>query len=70
MTQPVYGCHNRNDYPATYMTQTVDVWSSENDKYAIPHRMAKDCQFTKTTLGQGDPKCKGCKWRQEDNPTS
>ena len=28
-----------------------------------PFRMAPDCQYTKTALGQADPKCEGCKHR-------
>jgi len=28
------------------------------------HVMAKDCQFTKTALGNVDPKCAGCKHKE------
>jgi hypothetical protein len=32
---------------------------------ASPFRMARECQFTLTELGQTDAKCAGCKWKVE-----
>jgi hypothetical protein len=64
-----YGCHNRKPYKNSLEVQTG--WFSEfarghtrtpNMEFS-PFRMERDCQYTKTDLGQADPKCAGCKWR-------
>lgn len=64
-----YGCHNREEYVPSYLAQSGWV-TDKNDgmirhstMIPIPVRMARDCQYTKTTLGQADPKCEGCKHR-------
>lgn len=50
--------------------QQSPVWDSKEGKYAppelvsIPHRMAKDCQYTLTELGQADKGCDGCIHKQ------
>ena len=61
-----YGCHNRNEYTAAVVVQ--DGWMMENSLLSprmvfSPFRMERDCQYTKTALGQADPKCQGCKHR-------
>ena len=30
----------------------------------IPHTMTRTCQYTKSDLGQRDPKCVGCKHKE------
>lgn len=59
---PKNGCFNRAPYKATNDLRDLNgrVVTS------IPFRMAQDCQFTKTELGQADAKCVGCSWRQEN----
>jgi len=66
-----YGCHDRKPYAPSFLAQAGWVLD-EKDKMIrhatmipIPFRMARDCQYTKTTLGQSDPKCEGCKHRLE-----
>lgn len=61
-----YGCYNRSEYRTVQPMQ--DGWYMDGVTrtprlVAVPHRMAKDCQYTHTTLGQNDARCVGCKWR-------
>lgn len=37
---------------------------------AIPFRMSPDCQYTKSELGQKDPRCDGCSWRSQPTDTN
>lgn len=59
----VYGCHNRAPLRG-HCTYGID-WFQDQPLKAVriehTHVMSKDCQYTKTTLGQADPKCNGCK---------
>lgn len=52
-----YGCHNRAPFNAHY-------FATGSDK-PIPHAMTKDCQYRFTDLGKADPKCDGCKHRND-----
>lgn len=74
MTAPsVNGCHNREPYKQSMIVQ--DGWLDQpiNTSHttriplmvASPFRMAMDCQYTKTELGQADKRCAGCKWRAD-----
>lgn len=61
-----YGCHNRKPFVDSIEQQ--DGWVERGDtRNAVlvetPHRMAKDCQYTHTKLGQDDKRCAGCLWR-------
>lgn len=48
------GCHNRAPFlPVVAMP----------DGHSFPFRMAPDCQYTLSALGQSDPRCAGCRWR-------
>lgn len=50
------GCHNREPFkPVVAMP----------DGHSFPFRMATDCQYTKSDLGQADTLCQGCRWRHE-----
>ena len=60
------GCHSRTPYRD--FTWVQDGWltngqSRQPRMVQIPFRMARDCQYTNTDLGQADPKCRGCLWR-------
>ena len=49
-----YACHNRAPFkPVVAMP----------DGHSFPFRMAMDCQYTLSALGQQDPRCAGCRWR-------
>lgn len=62
MNQTIYGCHNRAPYSPHYLpTGALDTRQNR-----IPHVMTQDCQYTRTALGQADPKCIGCKHRAGD----
>lgn len=53
------GCHNR---------APLRDYVIEKPGYArveIPFRMARDCQYTLSVLGQKDQRCAGCRWRVE-----
>lgn len=61
-----YGCHNRAEYRAGYKVQDGHFAAGREriDRMDwVPHRLTRDCQYTKTELGRVDPKCVGCKWR-------
>ncbi len=48
------GCYNRAPFlPIVAMP----------DGHSFPFRMAMDCQYTLSALGQADPRCVGCRWR-------
>ena len=54
-----YQCHNRPPFKPfitlrDHHDRGVACW---------PFRMAPDCQYTKTDLGQADQRCEGCKHR-------
>ena len=67
------GCHNRKPFVEDVLVQTGsnDIpaahGATEALRFAVvkpvPFRMARDCQYTKTTLGQADKGCTGCKWK-------
>jgi hypothetical protein len=66
-----YGCKNRPPFPslvATPSTYTISVSGHILDAKAQELRQfpfARDCQYTKTDLGQADKGCTDCTWRIE-----
>ena len=66
------GCHNRRpfqqwvDVQAGWLNQelSLDYKTRVPNMDAVPFRMATDCQYTLTELGQQDKGCEGCKWRR------
>ena len=68
-----YGCYNRKDYRPKLMVQD-GWWLDGQARMAkvrqIPFTMTKDCQYTKTDLGQADEGCHGCKRRMDLSTTS
>ena len=58
MTAPAnpYACHNRAPYKPEV---------SLPGGHSFPFRMAMDCRYTLSSLGQADPRCAGCKWRAD-----
>lgn len=66
-----YGCHNRKDYVPTYIVGYRQV-KAEMVPVRVTNTGTRDCQFTKTALGQVDPGCEGCRWKllpaQKDLP--
>ena len=63
MTSPasLHGCFNRAPFKPT--TELRDHHGTLVSSW--PFRMAPDCQYTKSELGQADKLCHGCKWRQD-----
>jgi len=57
------GCHNRKPYAQVVEVQDGWTWNGRRDMTNISNPMARDCQYTKTTLGQADKGCTGCKWK-------
>ena len=58
---PSNGCHNRAPFKVStelrdHHGRLVTSW---------PFRMASDCQYTLSELGQADKACHGCCWRRE-----
>jgi hypothetical protein len=67
------GCHNRRDF--TRITPVQDGWFMDGvtrvpKMVAVPFRMAMDCQYTKTALGQADKACHGCARRLNEGGLS
>lgn len=64
------GCHNRAPFASATVLETAPGWNYTTGKatpptrVVIPHRMAKDCQYTLTELGQSDKGCDGCIHKQ------
>lgn len=56
-----YGCHDRAPFKEYHLPTGADNLR----KYRIPNVMTKDCQYRHTELGKADPKCDGCKWRED-----
>jgi hypothetical protein len=56
-----HGCFNRAPFVAGTEVQDGYYASGPRRKVVVPFRMATDCQFTHTELGQADKRCIGCK---------
>lgn len=63
-----YGCHNREPYREAQVLHGLSSRSGLPVRVLVPNRMARDCQYTKTALGQKDKGCSGCKWRSGPTP--
>lgn len=67
-----YGCFNRAPLKTGAVVQDgwVELESHDGETIItpilvnIPDSMTPDCQYTKTTLGQRDPGCVGCKHKE------
>jgi len=62
-----YGCHNRREYKQKLFVQ--DGWWLDGQTRTakvkqVPFRMAQECQYTHTALGQQDLRCDGCKHKK------
>ena len=62
----LHGCHNRP--PFKPFTKVADGhWDDVVQRIpkltSIPFRMNPDCQYTKTSLGEADQRCEGCRWK-------
>ncbi len=55
------GCHNRAPFKDAVELRDHHGRLVES----FPFRMATDCQYTKSDLGQADTLCQGCRWRHE-----
>lgn len=62
MTTRPYACHNRPPY-RQHMKVADGHWDDGVQRIpkptSVPFRMAKDCQYTHTTLWQADQRCTG-----------
>lgn len=67
-----YRCHNRPpfqtwvDVQQGWQNQPLGVEGETRIPLmgVIDFRMAHDCQYTLTALGQADQGCEGCRWRR------
>lgn len=67
MKAKAYGCFNRPEFKHVFPAQ--DGWWLDNATRvakltSVPFRMAKDCQYTLSQLGQADQRCTGCQWKK------
>ena len=62
-----YACKDRPLYRAS-MKVADGHWDDGVQRIpkltSIPFRMNPDCQYTKTSLGEADQRCEGCKWKK------
>lgn len=63
-----YGCHNRKPFKQAQVLHGMSSKTGGPVKILIPFKMAPDCQYTKTELGQKDPGCINCKWKLNNEP--
>lgn len=59
-----YGCKNRAPFVEGTEVQDGFYASGPRRKVIVPFRMATDCQYSETELGQADKRCAGCKWKK------
>lgn len=59
-----YGCHNRAPYVEHFPARNGEHRDGTPRSVLIPFRMERDCQFTKTDIGQADPGCAGCEHKE------
>lgn len=65
MSLPPYQCHNRQPFKLAMHLYHLDAETLERREVVIPFRNSFDCNYTTTDLGQADPRCTGCSWRQK-----
>lgn len=63
-----YGCHNRPPFKGSQLLYGHDSLTGKVITIEIPNRLAQDCRYTHTDLGQADERCVGCKWRSGAGP--
>jgi len=63
-----YGCYNRKPFKSAQVLHGMSSKTGGHVKILIPFRMATDCQYTKTELGQKDPGCVDCRWKEDSKP--
>ena len=52
-----YGCHDRKPYVDSYRS------TGGGPEHDIPTFGKRKCQFTRSELGQADPRCNDCGWK-------
>lgn len=70
MSQPTpkpYACHNRREFKPYAVVQ--DGWFMDGvtrtpKMVAVPFRLTPGCVYRTSDLGQADPRCTGCRWRE------
>jgi hypothetical protein len=63
-----YGCHNRKPFKTMMPAQNgwyMDGVTRTPKMTPVKFRMAAECQYTLSDLGQKDDRCTGCKHRKE-----
>ena len=65
-----YGCYNRKPHSEATFHYSFYAWGSQGSQvfsrlHRVDNRNSRDCQYTKTVLGQADAGCVGCKWRDD-----
>lgn len=63
-----YGCFDRPPYKTSQVLYGHDSLTGKGITIEIPNRLAQDCRYTHTELGQADERCAGCKWRSGGGP--
>lgn len=64
-----YKCHNRKPYPTHQVVSDghyIDGYTRTPRLVHMPVSGSADCQYTHSTLGQADPRCRGCTWRHNE----
>ena len=62
-----YACKDRPPY-RQHMKVADGHWDDGVQRIpkltSVPFRMAKDCQYSLSQLGQADQRCTGCQWKK------
>ena len=65
----VNGCHNRKPFAKVLMNQ--DGWrriDGVRHMVKVPQVMSPTCEYTKSSIGQADAGCLGCRHRSTNPP--
>ena len=61
------GCHDRKPFRPSQPVQDgyfMDGVTRIAKMVSVPFRMSRDCEYTKSSLGNADKGCTGCQWKQ------
>lgn len=61
-----YQCKNRAPYAESIKVRDGMLNSWAPRWVDMPFRMARNCVYSSSDLGQKDPQCHGCKWRAKE----
>jgi hypothetical protein len=61
-----YQCHNRAPFAETVQVQNGWTIDGRRQLVSAAYTMNRDCEYSRSDLGQSDKGCIGCKWKREE----